>query len=732
LQRPFAGSIIYELHVGGFTRHANSGVEAAKRGTYAGLIEKIPYLQALGITIVELLPVQQFDPQDAPPGRTNYWGYSPIGFFAPHRDYSSRADPLGPVEEFRDMVKALHRAGIEVILDVVFNHTAEGNHTGPTLSFRGLENRAYYMLEFPDHTYYANYSGCGNTLNGNHSIVRRMIVDCLHYWVQAMHVDGFRFDLASVLSRDERGQPLADPPILWEIESDPVLAGTKIIAEAWDAAGLYQVGSFIGHRWAEWNGQYRDDVRRFLKGDAGTVGKLAMRLGGSRDLYPQRDREPNRSINFITCHDGFTLNDLVSYNAKHNQANGEDNRDGSETNWSWNCGAEGATDDPAIEALRVRQIKNALTILLISQGTSMLLMGDEVRRSQRGNNNAYCQDNELSWFDWDALHQHADLLRFVRGLIQLTQRYHLFREEQFWTEPGGPDIIWHGVVLNQPDWGEHSHSLAFEVYDREIPGEHLHVLLNAYWEPLTFELPARLPGEQWHRAVDTALPNPDDWLEAAVPLADQHHYTAQARSVVILVARWHTSKVDRQARASWYTDCGPAQCADELLSSSHAHAAQTRFQTAIPAAGTPRRSNWLDLIGPAATLETCENPQVSSVAVRQPRVAWHMGVIHRQVTIAICRCLRTRRAQAPGFHAAPVSVTFSNVRSRTSAGTRVPDTARLADGVHSWNTQLMFLFLFLLPPDLYIHREGPCVYSVPSFPCFQYSSVFTIRRKGRW
>jgi isoamylase len=537
LQRPFAGSMIYELHVGGFTCHPNSGIEPAKRGTYAGLIEKIPYLQALGITTVELLPVQQFDPQDAPPGRTNYWGYSPIGFFAPHRGYSLRADPVGPVEEFKDMVKALHRAGIEVILDVVFNHTAEGNHAGPTLSFRGLENRAYYMLEFPNHTFYANYSGCGNTLNGNHSIVRRMIVDCLHYWVQGMHIDGFRFDLASVLSRDEHGQPLVDPPILWEIESDPVLAGTKIIAEAWDAAGLYQVGSFIGHRWAEWNGQYRDDVRRFLKGDLGTVGKLAMRVSGSRDLYPQRDREPNRSINFITCHDGFTLNDLVSYNAKHNEANGEANRDGGDTNWSWNCGAEGPIDDPAIEALRVRQIKNALTILLISQGTPMLLMGDEVRRTQRGNNNAYCQDTELSWFDWDAVQQHADLLRFVRGLIQLTQRYHLFQAEQFWTEPGGPDIVWHGVLLNQPDWGEDSHCLAFEIHDLEGTGEHLHVLLNAYWEPLIFALPARWPGQQWHRAVDTALPAPDDCLEAALPLVDQHRYMAEARSAVILAGR---------------------------------------------------------------------------------------------------------------------------------------------------------------------------------------------------
>ena len=358
--------------------------------------------------------MQQFDDQDVAAPLKNYWGYNPIGFFAPHRGYCSRpTDPLGPIDEFRDMVKACHRAGLEVMLDVVFNHTAEGDESGPTLSFRGLENRAYYMLE-ADQARYANYSGCGNTFNGNHSIARRLIIDCLRYWVEEMHVDGFRFDLASVLSRDEWGQPLKSPQTLWTIESDPLLAGTKIIAEAWDAAGLYQVGSFIGHRWAEWNGQFRDDVRRFVKSDRGTVPKLAARLAASPDLYPQPDREPNRSINFITCHDGFTLNDLVSYNFKHNVANGQHNADGPDTNFSWNCGVEGPTDDPAIEALRLRQIKNLLAILFLSQGTPMLLMGDEVRRTQRGNNNAYCQDNELSWFDWRDVERHADVLRFVR------------------------------------------------------------------------------------------------------------------------------------------------------------------------------------------------------------------------------------------------------------------------------------------------------------------------------
>jgi glycogen operon protein len=536
LGRPFAGSVIYEMHVRGFTRHPSSGIEEAKRGTYAALIEKIPYLRSLGVTTVELLPVQQYDEQDAPEGLSNYWGYQPVVFFAPHRGYSYRQDPLGPVEEFKDMVKALHRSGIEVILDVVFNHTTEGDHRGPTLSFRGLENRAYYIPDRENPARYANYSGCGNTVNANHSIVRRMIVDCLRYWVQCMHVDGFRFDLASVLARDERGAPLADPPILWEIESDPVLAGTKIIAEAWDAAGLYQVGSFIGHRWAEWNGQYRDDVRRFVKSDPGVVRKLAARLSGSRDIYPQPGREPNRSINFVTCHDGFTLNDLVSYNEKHNDLNRQANADGASQNDSWNCGVEGPAA-PETEALRLRQIKNFFTILLVSQGTPMLSMGDEARRTQRGNNNAYCQDNEMSWLDWENVNRYAGLLRFVRSLIRFCMGRCLFREEKFWDEPGGPEIHWHGVRLKQPDWGHTSHSLAFELTFPEHT-EHLHVILNAYWEALDFELPALPQGKRWHRVVDTFLPSPNDFAEPEVPLPeDQRSYHVQSRSSVILAAR---------------------------------------------------------------------------------------------------------------------------------------------------------------------------------------------------
>ncbi|EMI52595.1 glycogen debranching protein, partial [Rhodopirellula sallentina] len=359
LQRPASQTIIYEMHVRGFTRNPNSGIDESKRGTYAGLIEKIPYLVDLGVTAVELLPIFQFDAFDAPPGKTNYWGYAPISFFSPHAAYSSRQNPLGVIDEFRDMVKALHRAGIEVILDVVFNHTAEGNEYGPTLSFRGIDNATYYMLENGGERY-ANYSGCGNTLNANNTVARRMILDSLRYWVQEMHVDGFRFDLASILSRDTNGYPLPNPPVLWDIESDPTLAGTKLFAEAWDAAGLYQVGNFVGDAWREWNGRFRDDVRDFFRGAPGSVTKIADRVVGSPQLYAHKRREAEQSINFVTCHDGFTLNDLVSYNDKHNEDNNESNRDGESHNRSWHCGVEGPTDNPIVNQLRNRQVKNFL------------------------------------------------------------------------------------------------------------------------------------------------------------------------------------------------------------------------------------------------------------------------------------------------------------------------------------------------------------------------------------
>jgi isoamylase len=539
LERSFTETVIYELHVAGFTRHPSSGVAADKRGTYAALIEKIPYLKDLGITAVELLPVFQFDAQDCPAGKTNYWGYAPVSFFAPHQAYSSRKNALAALDEFRDMVKAFHRAGLEVILDVVFNHTTEGGRTGPTLCFRGLANDIYYILE-KDRSRYADYTGCGNTLNANQSIVRRLIQDSLRYWVSEMHVDGFRFDLASILSRDEDGRPLPNPPVLWDIESDPLLAGTKLIAEAWDAAGLYQVGSFIGDRWSEWNGRFRDDVRRFLKGDNGSVRGVAARILGSPDIYGHKEREAEQSINFVTCHDGFTLNDLVSYNDKHNEANGEDNRDGCGDNLSWNCGAEGPTNDPNIEALRNRQIKNFFALELLSAGTPMLLMGDEVRRTQRGNNNAYCQDSEVSWFDWTLPEQHADIHRFVKALNRFRQRRDVVAEM---TAPSLNELLrrapveWHGVTLKCPDWSEHSHSLAFSL--RSFRGRFLlHGMLNAYWERLTFELPAmpndRLQG--WRRWIDTALASPDDvcpW--ECAPVVRQATYDVQPRSVVLLV-----------------------------------------------------------------------------------------------------------------------------------------------------------------------------------------------------
>jgi glycogen operon protein len=540
LQHPSSQSIVYELHVRGFTRHPSSGVCEKARGTFAGLIEKIPYLRQLGITAVELLPVFQFDIHDSPPGRVNYWGYAPVSFFAPHHAYSSRRDPLGPVDEFRDMVKALHRAGIEVILDVVFNHTAEGDHTGPTLNFRGLDNPIYYILE-EDRARYANYSGTGNTLNANNPIVRRLIVDSLRYWVETMHVDGFRFDLASILARDSSGTFIPNPPVLWDLESDPVLAGTKLIAEAWDAAGLYQVGSFIGDSWKEWNGRFRDDVRSFFRGEEGVAGRFADRLIGSPSIYDHKQREPEASVNFVTCHDGFTLNDLVSYDRKHNEANGEDNRDGSNDNRSWNCGVEGATEQSAIEKLRTRQVKNFFTVTLLSAGMPMMLMGDEVRRTQRGNNNAYSQDNETSWFDWTLVAERADIHRFV--MLMNKSRVTRDAEHERHRVPLSQlirqtHVTWHGVKLYEPDWSDASHSIAFTSTFR---GKRMavHAIFNAYWEPLDFELPAIADGadERWHRWIDTFLDSPDDIVEwGEAPPVGGYTYRAEPRSVVVLFA----------------------------------------------------------------------------------------------------------------------------------------------------------------------------------------------------
>ena len=540
LCRSFAKTIIYEMHVAGFTRHPSSGVAPGKRGTYAGLIEKVPYLQDLGISAVELLPVFAFDEEDSPPGLSNHWGYQPLSFFAPHAGYSSRPDPLGALDEFRDMVKALHCAGIEVILDVVYNHTTEGSEGGPTICFRGLANDTYYILA-QDKSRYADYTGCGNTLNANEPIVRRLILDSLRYWVSEMHVDGFRFDLASILSRDQNGHPMASPPVLWDIESDPVLANVKLIAEAWDAAGLYQVGHFVGDSWKEWNGQFRDDVRGFLKGDNGMSRAMAYRLTGSPDVYQREEREAEQSVNFVTCHDGFTLNDLLSFNSKRNEANGESNRDGAGHNLSWNCGVEGPTMDPEIERLRTRQIKNFLTLTLLAIGTPMLLMGDEVRRTQRGNNNAFCQNNEISWFDWTLVERHADIHRFVQELIAFrmnrdlpVERLDMTLNELLRRQP----FQWHGVKLGSPDWSYESHTLAATVRLLGYPLL-LHMIVNAYWDVLEFEIPPLdRPQETWRRAVDTYLDPPDDicrWADARAVQGST--CLVQPRSIVLLFAK---------------------------------------------------------------------------------------------------------------------------------------------------------------------------------------------------
>jgi len=543
LQRPFDDTIIYETHVKGMTAHPSSGVEHP--GTYKGFAAKIPHLQRLGVTAVELLPVQQFDEQEVmrvnpKTGQrlTNYWGYAPVAYMAPHVGYATRPDPIVAADELRDLVKALHQAGIEVILDIAFNHTAENDHTGPTFGFRGIENVAYYILQ-EDMRLYADFSGCGNTLNCNHSIVRRFVVDCLRHWVQHYHVDGFRFDLASVLSRNERGEAIADAPILWQIESDPVLAGTKLIAEAWDAAGLYQVGSFTGDRWTEWNGRFRDDVRRFVRGDAGMVKDLGQRLTASFDMFADKPSyASHRSINYVTSHDGFTLHDLVAYDHKHNQANGEGNRDGTDLNYSWNCGVEGPTDDSKVIALREQQMRNHLVLLMVAWGTPMLLGGDEFARSQQGNNNAYCQDSDISYVDWSDAEQGKELTRFLRELVAFRKRHTTLTSIRA-VNGGAPKtlledhVTFHGVDAGEPDWGSHSQSLAIQYHATDTDTD-IYVAANAYHRALAFELPE---GYAWRRVIDTALDSPKDIVdEKAAPLVEQKRYRVQARSVVVLVA----------------------------------------------------------------------------------------------------------------------------------------------------------------------------------------------------
>ncbi len=542
--------ILYEVHVGGFTAHPSAKVKHP--GTFAGMIEKIPYLQRLGITHVELLPVMAFDEQDVPIhtadlGLRNYWGYSTHSFFSPHPGYCVTPEQATHIREFRDLVKALHKAGIGVIMDVVFNHTSEAGADGPVINFKGITGNSFYLTDKFDKRIFMDYTGCGNTVNANHPLVSNFIISCLEYWVREMHVDGFRFDLASALARGEDGHVLQDPPLVWGIELSEQLAKTKLIAEAWDASGLYQVGNFPGYRWGEWNGMYRDAIRRFLRGDKGIISEVATRICGSSDLYQHQNRLPISGVNFITCHDGFTLNDLFSYNEKHNIANGENNRDGCGNNLSYNCGVEGPTKDPEIQALRRKQVKNAFAILLLSHGVPMLLAGDEFLHSQQGNNNGYCQDNELSWLNWNETKHNADVLRFVELMIQLRKRHRSLKRRRFLTgqiieERNMPDIAWHGLEPGQPPAWSHSDSqfLAFTLAARDDNEADLHVVLNMSEDRYSIQLPT-IADKYWCLAVNTALKSPEDILSPAEqkPLFDPH-YPIEPRSVVVF------ENIDRQ------------------------------------------------------------------------------------------------------------------------------------------------------------------------------------------
>ena len=553
LETPIEELVIYELHVRSFTRHPSSG--SRHPGSFAALREKIDYLRELGVNCVELMPVYEFDEfensrrhPESGEMLYNYWGYSTVNFFAPKAGFAATGRLGMQVDELKTLVKELHRNGIEVILDVVFNHTAEGNERGPTFSFRGIDNKTYYMLT--PQGYYYNFSGCGNTLNCNNPIVRGIVLDCLRYWAAEYHIDGFRFDLAAILGRDPWGAPLSNPPLLESLAFDPVLARCKLIAEAWDAGGLYQVGSFPAFgRWAEWNGKYRDDLRQFLKGDPGKVGALAQRIQGSPDLYGWNGRGAAASINFITCHDGFTLYDLFAYNGKHNEANGENNGDGCNDNHSWNCGFEGETDQEGIRELRRRLIKNAWGVLMLSQGVPMVLMGDEMGRSQRGNNNSYCQDNELNWLDWRLLSENGELVRFARNMIALRRAHPALRSRHHpGTRESGAggctEISWHGVRAWQPDWSAESRVLACLIRG-SAPGagardDCIYLALNSHWQTQYFELPHPPPGAgKWHVAANTGMASPQDSFEPGQEpvLQDQGHFLLQAYAVAVLVAR---------------------------------------------------------------------------------------------------------------------------------------------------------------------------------------------------
>lgn len=551
LEIPIEDLVIYEMHVRSFTRHPSSGVR--NPGTFGAIREKIAYLKELGVNCIELMPIYEFDEWENSRRHpetgellVNYWGYSTVNFFSPKAGYAATGKFGMQVDEFKTLVKELHRKGIEIFLDVVFNHTAEGDHRGHTISFRGIDNKTYYMLT-PD-GYYFNFSGTGNTLNCNNPIVRNMVLDCLRYWASEYHIDGFRFDLASILGRDPFGYPMSNPPLLESLAYDPILAKCKLIAEAWDAGGLYQVGSFPAYgRWAEWNGKYRDAVRKFLKGDPGMVGEISQRIQGSPDLYYYRG--PTASVNFITCHDGFTLYDLFSYNYKHNEANGENNNDGANDNNSWNCGWEGETDDPEINPFRHRQIKNALTILMISQGVPMILMGDEIGRTQHGNNNAYCHDNEINWLDWNVLGKNADLFRYTKQIIHFRlahpvfrSRYHFQNRDYLWS--GYPDISFHGTRAWHADWSVTSRIFAFLLCGKHAKqgtfhDDYIYVAMNIYWEALDFELPRLPEGMRWHVFANTSMPSPEDINEIGKEpvLENQYNFLVGPRSVIVLVGR---------------------------------------------------------------------------------------------------------------------------------------------------------------------------------------------------
>ncbi|CDR34941.1 glycogen debranching protein GlgX [Criblamydia sequanensis] len=538
LKIPMEETIIYEMHVRGFTKHSSSNVKDA--GTYLGIIEKIPYLLDLGVNAVELLPIHEFNECEFKRYNIfngsrlfNYWGYSTVNFFSPMSRYAASKDFASCVKEFKTMVRELHKNGIEVILDVVFNHTAEGNEFGPTLSFKGIDLPVYYMLD--SRSKFMDFTGCGNTFNSNHPIVREMIIDCLHYWVSEMHVDGFRFDLATIMNRGTKGEALGLSPLIEEISEDPLLADTKLIAEPWDVQGLYKLGQFNPdeERWSEWNDQYRDTMRRFIKGDRGVNRDFARRFCGSDDIFG--NRSPKASINFITAHDGFTLRDLVSYNQKHNSANGEDDRDGNPNNLSWNSGVEGETKDPAILRLRLRQMKNFHLALMLSQGVPMLLMGDEYGHTRYGNNNSWCQDNDLNWFLWDELEAKKDYYRFYKGLISLRKKYPIFRMGRFLTNE---DVDWHSKKPYFPNWEEETKFIACTFKDDRENGHYFYAAFNACETDTQAQLPQPPKGQRWYLIVNTANTSPDDLFDddEKAPVLASNRFPVKRHSSILLKA----------------------------------------------------------------------------------------------------------------------------------------------------------------------------------------------------